>query len=315
MQPAIWENTVFAGYQTTSSHRYSRLSLGPDGSVVFQANFRDGDPPVTYNGIFRVNPNGGARLVAANYEPWPDLAGIPSFDGDTMAAGANDTVYFSALSGAKRGLYRQQGFNAASKIVATGDALLGSTVANFHGFTQYYSSEDGEVIFGVTLVNGQSFLVAAPAGDLSRARSQRISGWTGIYGANDNGILAMVTPFGKSYGLYLWKGEETREIYVQGRTQVDGGVTQSFLSAAMDLQGRVSALVQTDKSPVDSGPLRRARIRRQGRAQRWRRVRGRGSIGRLGTRAGRQGGYIPNDHRRQRRQRPGNGTTASNPSP
>jgi hypothetical protein len=249
LQPLVWENMVFAGMVTTNGHRYSRLSLGADGSVVFQSNFRDGDPPVNSNGIFKVNPNGSSRQVAGSYERWPELGGIPSFDGDTIASGPNDTVYFSATSGSRRAFYRQRGFGLHEKILATGDAFQGSTVSSFHGAGLYYVSEEGDVIFGVSLANGQAFLVLAPGGDLARSRVQRLSGWTGVYGVNDNGVLAMVTPFGKPYGLYLWKGDEMREIYVQGRTMVDGGVTQSFLSAAMDLQGRVSALVQTDKSP------------------------------------------------------------------
>ena len=122
-------------------------------------------------------------------------------------------------------------------------------MGSFAGAALYYVSEEGDITFGVGLANGQALLVLAPNGDMARAKVQRVSGWTGVYGINNNGVLAMVTPFGKSYGLYLWQGDEMREIYIQGRTLVDGGLTQSFLSAALDPQGRITALVQTDKSP------------------------------------------------------------------
>ena len=249
VDPIVWENTGFGGYTTTSSHRYSRLSLGGDGGVVFQANFRDGDPPANYNGIFKIYADGTSRQVTGNHESWPALGGIPGFDGDTIAAGPNDVVYFSAFSGARRGLFRQQAYGLVTKLLATGDAFQGSTVGSFAGAALYYVSEEGDITFGVGLANGQALLVLAPNGDMARAKVQRVSGWTGVYGINNNGVLAMVTPFGKSYGLYLWQGDEMREIYIQGRTLVDGGLTQSFLSAALDPQGRITALVQTDKSP------------------------------------------------------------------
>lgn len=250
LRPVVWENSTYSGFTTTNSHRYSRLALGPDGSTVFQANFRDGDPPVNYNGIFRMNPDASAtRQVAANYDPWPELGGLPTFDGDTIAAGPNDTVYFSAYNGARRGLYRQTGFSAPQKIVVTGDTLLGSTVASFFGWPLYYVSEEGDVTFGVTLANNQSFFLLLPGGDLSKAKSLRVTGWSGVYGANENGVLALISPLNKAYGMYVWKGDETREIFVPNRSQVDGGVIQSVLSATFDTQGRITAMVQTDKNP------------------------------------------------------------------
>ena len=249
----VWENTVNGGYVTSNNHRISRQSLGADGGFAFFANYLDSDPPVSRSGIFRINADlTDSFMVASNRDAWPELGGPPAFDSDTIAL-AGTTTYFAAYNGAQRGLYRQSGYKLPEKLLATGDPFLESTVASFHSWPMQYVSASGDVVFGVTLANGLSFLVLAPGGDLSLAKSTRVSSWTGVYGVNPSGVLAMITPFDKPYGLYLWKNAwkdaDLQEIYVSGRTQVNGGTIQAMQSAAMDAQGRVTALIQTGNSP------------------------------------------------------------------
>ena len=250
LEPFLWDNMLVGGlYEGLSGLRLSRCPLAEDGSVAFQANFRNVGVPAVYNGLFHMDRHGGVRLVASNQEPIEALGGIPVFDADAYGPAPDESVYFLASSGARRGLFRQRLSEPPQKLLATGDAFNGGVINAFMGSGMFWVARNGDVVFGVQATNG-NFLVRLPAGRLDQAQTLRLSGWNSVQMVHPrHGVLFQGSEQGQPNGLYLWNGESRRNIFVTGRTQVGGAAIDAMDGAAIDAGGAVTAIVRTAKAP------------------------------------------------------------------
>jgi len=119
------------------------------------------------------------------------------------------------------------------------------------GSGMHYVGTDGIVVVGLRLANNTNYLVRLPQGRTEGMTTLRINSWSSTYGASEAaGVLTYITPQNQPNGLYLWKGSNLRALYSVSQRTIDSGVIENIYAAALHEDGRVTALLQTDKSSL-----------------------------------------------------------------
>lgn len=249
LRPVLWDNMVASSYFVTSA-RTGRSPISEDGAVVFLANHRSIEDTSVYSGLFLMDRNGSSRPVASNAKVWDDLGGRPAFDADAFGAAPNGVVFFTASSGSQRAIYRQEGLSAPVRVIGTGDEFNGSRVSSFPSSALFWVSGEGDLIFAVTLANGQTRLVRAVDGVLSKAEHIQISSWGAVWGSRrDAGVLFGGTPTGKQWGLHTWKAGQWVTHYATGVSKAGSATIEAMMSGALDSDGKPVSIVQTSDNP------------------------------------------------------------------
>src|SRR5262249_24367565 len=150
----------------------TRNSYTSTGWAIVRANFRFENDPVTYTGLFRGSTSVNDLLVSTK-DALPEFAGAFTVDGDFGIAG-DGTAYYSITSLANRIFFRHD-FTGRTKLVAVGDAVLGSKVRSFVGgranSPSVWFDEDGTALVCAALEDGtQHYLSYAPYGKMTSLR-------------------------------------------------------------------------------------------------------------------------------------------------
>jgi hypothetical protein len=251
LDPAVWDDVPLTGgaYEGIRSARLSRTPLADDGSMAFQANFRRAGETATFNGLFRMAPDGEVRLAASTESALDPLGGVPTFDADGYGPAPGDLVYFLATANGRRGLFRQRNTDKPVKLIASGDSFGDGTVNTLMGASMFWVGPNGDVVVGVQASNG-NWLLRLPEGDVTRPGVFRLSGWNAVHSLHPrHGVLFQGSEPGQPNGLILWNDTTHRMIFQTNRTQVAGATIERLDGAALDGSGTVYALVQTAASP------------------------------------------------------------------
>ena len=179
----------------------------------------------------------------------PEFNGPLTIDADFGIAG-DGTAYYSITSGSTRVFYRHD-FDGRTKLVGTGDEMLGSKVRQFLGgrtnSPSVWFDEDGTALVCVLLEdNSQQYLSFAPHGKMT---ALRVTSQTGILWRHpEQGVLLYANPYNnKGNGAHLWQGDQLKPVYVFGRRLFDQTI-QEIESGTVDKQGNLTLMLRGDSS-------------------------------------------------------------------
>ena len=125
LDPFLNNNVPLGANEATSGLFITRNSYTSTGWAMVRANFRFENNPINYVGLFRGAGRVDEMLVSTS-ETVPELPGTFTVDADFGIAG-DGTAFYSLTSGSARVFYRHD-FGGRKKLVAVGDAMLGSKV-------------------------------------------------------------------------------------------------------------------------------------------------------------------------------------------
>ncbi len=245
------DNTPLPGTEFLSGFFTNRNSLNDSGDYIMRANYRIANSGPTYSALFRVRQRGFPDEVVNNREPLGEMAAGFTIDND-FGLSESGLSYFTATSGTRRFLWARS-FGAARKLLATGDALLNSTVRSFFG-NGFFLGMNGDLAAGVTLSNNEIHLlryagtnVAAPP------RSVRIRSLAAIYAVSpDYGVL-FLGDGNRGYGVYLWKDGEPTPVFLQNHADylVRGKRIPQIDYAALRGSGDVTMLARSEDHAME----------------------------------------------------------------
>jgi hypothetical protein len=246
LDPYINNNVPLGATEATSGLFITRNSYTSTGFAIVRANFRFPNDPTNYVGIFR-----GFRqnweLLLSTQETLAEVPAPFSIDSDFGIAG-DGTAFYSATSGSSRIFFRHD-FNARTKLVAVGDAVLGSKVRQFSsGRTNSPSvwfDEDDTAIVCVLLEDGSTqFLSFAPGGAMAALRVNSQAGILWRHPAQ--GVLLYANPYNNlGNGAHLWQAGATKPVYVFGKKLFDQTI-QEIESGTINAQGDITLMLRGD---------------------------------------------------------------------
>jgi hypothetical protein len=250
LTPYVNNNVPLGATEAISGLFITRNSYTSTGFAIVRANFRFPNDPTNYVGIFR-----GFRqnweLLLSTQETLAELPPPFTVDGDFGIAG-DGSAFYSATSGSARIFYRHD-LNGRTRLLAVGDAVLGSKVRQFvAGRTNSPSvwfDEDGTAIVGVLLEDGsQQFLSFAPGGPMTALRVNSQAGVLWRHPAA--GVLLYANPYNnQGNGAYLWQGGAAIPVYLFGRKLFDQTI-QEIESGAVNARGDITLMLRGDSNAL-----------------------------------------------------------------
>lgn len=249
LQPFILNNSPLASTESQGAVFITRNSHTQSGWTLVRANFRFPGSTVTRTGLFRGFGERITELLVHNGEELPGFpAGTPNIDGDFGITDDGVAVYSVSL-GATRVFFRHQ--LDRTRLIGTGDSLLGSTVRSFLGgqgnAPTFWTGENGDIILGVTNNdNTQHYLRYRPG--VERPDTLRVSGQNGVLWHHPRaGSLIFVNPFNnQGNGAYVWRTDGTLEpIHILGRT-IAGQTSQAIESGTLSADARPTLMIRTN---------------------------------------------------------------------
>ena len=249
LNPFLNNNVPLGATEATSGLFITRNSYTSTGYSIVRANFRFPDNPVNYVGLFRGSGDRVDELLVSTRGTLPEFNGPLTIDADFGIAG-DGTAYYSITSGSTRVFYRHD-FDGRTKLVGTGDEMLGSKVRQFLGgrtnSPSVWFDEDGTALVCVLLEdNSQQYLSFAPHGKMT---ALRVTSQTGILWRHpEQGVLLYANPYNnKGNGAHLWQGDQLKPVYVFGRRLFDQTI-QEIESGTVDKQGNLTLMLRGDSS-------------------------------------------------------------------
>jgi hypothetical protein len=250
-QPLLVNNVPAAGVDFIGGFSLSRHSLNRYGQFVFRAGYRDPDNRQFYTGLFRGTGIGVDDLIVRGNEQLPDFP-PGQFEIDWSQYGIDDdgTAYFRTRVPGKAVIYRQTG-TERTKVIATGEPLLGSTVADFAGppdgapAQSFFVLAGGGMTIGVRLADNRSLLLRFPA-DRSAPPEALAASWNAFAVLDhhpEQGTLVFA-PFDNVLKLVLWKSGPASTLLTLGETEVAGTKIESVFSGAFGPNGEIYLLVR-----------------------------------------------------------------------
>lgn len=250
--PVFIDNTPLPGTEFLGSHFITRNSLNDSGDYIMRATYRVANAGPTFSGLFRVRERGFPDEVVSNREPLGDFPSGFTVDNDF---GLSDTglAYFTVTSGTRRALWFR-GFEEPRKLLATGDALLGSTVRSFFG-NGFFINASGDLAVAVTLNNNEIHLLRYSGSNLAaEPRNVRIrASFSALYAiSRDYGVLFLADG-GRGYGVYLWKDGDPTPVFLQNHAEylVRGKRVAQLDYAALRGAGDVAILARSEDHAME----------------------------------------------------------------
>ncbi|MFN7920074.1 MAG: Ig-like domain-containing protein [Bryobacteraceae bacterium] len=251
LDPFLNNNVPLGATEATSGLYITRNSYNSAGYAIVRSNFRFENNPVNYVGLFRGSRGPTNEMLVSTQETIPEFS-VP-FSVDTDFGIASDgTATYSLTGGAMRIFYRH-GFDGRQKLIGVGDAILGSKVRQFVGgrgnSPSFWADEDGTVVLCVLLEdNTQHYVSFAPDGKMT---SLRITSQAGILWRHpDQGTLLYINPYNnRGNGVWLWKGDELKQVYVFGRALFEQTI-QEVESGTVDKAGNITLMLRGSANPL-----------------------------------------------------------------
>ncbi|MBL8179562.1 MAG: hypothetical protein JNK48_33090 [Bryobacterales bacterium] len=254
--PVFLDPMPLPGTESLSSPAITRNSLNDNGDFAMAVNYRIANAGTTYRAIFRVPQRGFPDEIVSTRETLPGLPSPFTIDGDFGIAG-NGAVFFSATSGTARALYVRE-YDQPRKVLAVGDALLGSTVARFPG-NPFYLGNDGDLIAVVVLANNQTHMLRYSLKNLSAPVSTlALRSYSNVYRIHPEVGVLFLGDGGKGYGVTIWKENDTTAVFLQNSnaSRLRGKTVPQIDYATMDGSGETTILARTQDSPMEIFSIR-----------------------------------------------------------
>jgi hypothetical protein len=260
--PILSNNTpIIFGTEATSSIIATRHSLTSNGQMLIRANFRFENDPATYTGIFRGYNFRFLELLISSKDRLPELGSataVPTIDADFGIAD-DGTAYYSATANGIRAFYRHRpAVLEREKLLATNDALLGSTIRTFNagGGNQpnfWVDEASAMLILNVTLNDNSIHYISIDRNN--NRQTLRATAQTGILGHHPaHGTLIHGNPFNnQGNGVYLWRpgatggtAAELRSLFLYSRPSVAGTNFETIESGTINARGEVFIMGRTN---------------------------------------------------------------------
>jgi len=249
--PVFIDSMPLPGTEFLTGPFINRNSLSDNGDWMMRANYRINSAGATFSGLFRIPVRGFPDEVVSTRGTLPELASPFTIDNDFGMSG-NGTVYFTATSGTKRVLYIKQ-YDDARKLLATGDALLGSTIARFLG-NGFIMNNDGDLAVAIQLANNQIHLLQYSGADYAAApRTFLLRSFSNVYAVSPGAGTLYLGDGGRGYGVWLWKGDEMNPVFFQNSNQslLRGKTVPQIDYAAVGGSGTVTILARTQDAAME----------------------------------------------------------------
>lgn len=248
--PFLNNNVPLGATEATSGLSITRNSYTSTGWAMVRGSFRFPNETVTNTGVFR-GQGTVAELLVSTADTLPEMPGVFTIDGDFGIA-ADGTAFYSVTSGTVRAFYRHD-FNGRQKLIAVGDAILGSKVRQFAGgrtnSPSVWFDEDGTALVTALLEDGSlQILSFAPDGKMT---SQRVNSQSGILWRNAaQGALLYANPYNnRGNGIYLWKGATVDPVYVLGKKLWNQTILE-IESGTVNTAGQITLMLRGSETPL-----------------------------------------------------------------
>lgn len=250
------EQMPLPGTEFLSSPFLNRNCLNDSGDFVFRANYRVANQGPVYTALFRVPERGFPDEVISTRMTLPDLASPFTLDNDFGAAG-NGVVYFTATASGRRALYVSRYGDPPKKLLALGDPLMNSTVAQFYG-NGFWVNNDGDLVVALRLQNNTIHLLRYPGADPAAApQTLQLRSFGAIFGVSPSAGVLFNGDVGRGgYGVHLWKGSDTTPLILQSVTRLRGKLVIQVSWATVSGSGEVKATVLTEDNPFEIVSIR-----------------------------------------------------------
>lgn len=249
--PLFIDSMPLPGTEFLTGPFINRNSLSDSGDWMTRANYRINSAGATFSGLFRIPVRGFPDEVVSTRGTLPELPSPFTLDNDFGMSG-NGTVYFTATSGTKRALYVKQ-YDEPRKLLATGDPLLGSTVARFLG-NGFIMNNDGDLAVAIQLANNQIHLLQYTGADHTAApKNFLLRSFSNVYAISPGAGTLFYGDGGRGTGIWIWKGDEMTPVFFQNNNQslLRGKTVPQIDYAAISGAGTVTILARTQDAPME----------------------------------------------------------------
>jgi hypothetical protein len=232
-----------AGFQNLWGARLSRDCFNDKGEFLFTASFQYPGSEENLPGLFRYS-NSRVDLLWTSTIPLPGFssaAWIGDFGIDGSGVG-----YFSAFTDSAGGVFRQQGFDAATRVIGTGDSLAGSRVRSIRGLAL---APSGELAVGLDLENNASYIVRYPRTGAAAPEVISVRNQFNILSINADAGLLFRGDGGRGWGLYRWSNGVVLPVLLDGKLAPNGEPLRNIYAASLLSSGTVIAEMETSENP------------------------------------------------------------------
>ena len=251
-QPMLVNNIPAAEVDFIGGFSLTRHSLNRYGQFLFRAGYRDRLTRQFRPGLFRGSGLGVDELLLAGDEQLPDLPpGNFNIDWGHFGLTDNSVAFYRVSVPGKLVIYRQEN-GRRTKMIATGDAFLGSTVTALLGPPDgapaqgFFVTPGGELLVGLQLADGRSLLARFPEAEGAAVEVLALA-WSAAGVLDDHpeyGTLVFGA-FENQLRVVRWKrGQPPETLLVPGEASLAGTTIESVFSGAFGPQGEIYLLVR-----------------------------------------------------------------------
>ncbi|MGH9661122.1 MAG: hypothetical protein ACRD96_21420, partial [Bryobacteraceae bacterium] len=234
LSPVFMDGATFGGIDNLG-HRES--SLNDNADVVMIADFNWTGNTTRNSGLFRLNASGTVQAIWTNDNP---LSGFPpAFSFTNPRIDNNGVTYFYATTGPQnRRVYRADGRSGPEKLIGTGDAFGGSTVA---GVGDSAVSAGGEVVVQVNLQDRTNHLVRFAAGKMESTRVNSVNN----VGIHDAGGVVFSGDAGRGLGVYRWHNNAVTPVLLANRLAPNEQPYRNLRQVFVNAKGEITVQAET----------------------------------------------------------------------
>lgn len=254
MEPVVFQNMPLQGTEFLTGPVIARHSINDAGDILVRAGYTVGAQRIAHTGLFRIPERGLPDEAVSTRTALPEFPTGFTFDGD-FGIGTNGLVFFAANSGSRRAVYVSGYGSPPQKIIATGDALLNSTVARI--LPNIAMSEAGELALAVQLANNQLHLLRYTAARPSDPpRTAALRSFASVLRVSPTAGVLLLGDAGNGSGVYLWGDQSPRAVFLITNTRLNGKTVPAIDSATVSGSGEVTILARTQDHAMELFALR-----------------------------------------------------------
>lgn len=246
----VLEDTRFTSLSKVSDFETTKESFNDSGEMAFRAYYFV--PGTDVEGTALLLQSGTTqRIIRTTNQTLAGLGEFQRFEDFGLDAGG--TVHF--LAGAEQGigLYKGDGTAEPPRVLGTGDALAGSTVA---WMWDLVVTPEGDVAFGAYVSDGSVQLVRIRQGATTTLAVEELFR---VFSASNGGVI-FAGNTGAGPGLYHWDGEIVESAVPGGQLQfliATYGAITGVEDAVITPGGRIFVQLRTERNGmvlIESGP-------------------------------------------------------------
>ncbi len=228
-----------AGVTNIRNFNTTRFGLNDYSSTLFRADYYLIGQTTTMTGLFTISPSGNVNLAVAGGTSLPGLGTTYTFDRD-FGLQNDGTILFFATSGASRALYRVTPDGTITRVIGTGDTILGGVITSLGNVA---TGKNGQ--YAVIAYNGANQVVNLYNGDPSTVQRLASGSSNTVYNVSGKGEVAFLGNLTPGYGLYRWNGSTATPVFLTGQPSPTGDAYIQFDSAGITAKGEVIAQART----------------------------------------------------------------------